>query len=55
MLYWAIIFFVVAIVAAIFGFSGIASETAYIGKILAVIGIILALVSFIFHRRSLRG
>ena len=38
MLRWAIIFFVIAIVAAIFGFSGIAQDTAYIGKILAVIG-----------------
>jgi uncharacterized membrane protein YtjA (UPF0391 family) len=52
MIYWAVIFFIVAIVAAIFGFSGIASESAYIGKILAVIGIILAVVSWIFHRRA---
>ena len=55
MFYWAIVFFVVAIVAAIFGFSGIARDTAYIGKILAIIGLILAVVSFLFHRRSMRG
>lgn len=55
MLYWAVIFFIIAIVAAVFGFSGLANDTAYIAKILAVIGIILALVSFIFHRRSPRG
>jgi len=54
MLYWAVIFFIIAIVAAIFGFSGVAHDTAYIGKILALIGIVLALVSFIFHRRSPR-
>ena len=54
MLYWAVIFFIVAIVAAVFGFSGLANDTAYIGKILAVIGIILALVSFLSHRRSPR-
>ena len=54
MLSWAVIFFIIAIVAAIFGFSGIAHESAYIGKILAVIGIVLALVSFVFHRRSNR-
>ena len=54
MLYWAVIFFIIAIIAAIFGFSGLAHDTAYIGKILAVIGIILALVSFVFHRRSSR-
>lgn len=55
MFYWAIVFFVIAIVAAVFGFSGIAHDTAYIGKILAIVGLILAVVSFIFHRRSLRG
>ena len=54
MLYWAVIFFIVAIVAAVFGFGGLANDTAYIGKILAVIGIILALVSFLTHRRSSR-
>lgn len=55
MLYWAVVFFIVAIVAAIFGFSGLAHDTAYIGKILAVIGIVLALISFLFHRRSGRN
>lgn len=54
MLYWAVIFFIIAIVAAIFGFSGVAQDTAYIGKILAIIGIILALISFVFHRRASR-
>lgn len=52
MLYWAVVFFIVAIVAAIFGFTGIASDMAYIGKIVAVIGIILAIISFVFSRRS---
>jgi uncharacterized membrane protein YtjA (UPF0391 family) len=54
MFYWAIIFFVVAIVAAIFGFTGIANESAYIGKIIAVVGIVLALISLIFSKRSTR-
>ncbi len=52
MLHWAVIFFIVAIVAAVFGFGGLAQDSAYIAKILAVIGIVLALVSFVFHRRS---
>ena len=51
MIYWAVVFFVIAIVAAIFGFGGIANDSAHIGKILAVIGIILAIISFLFHRR----
>ena len=54
MFQWAVIFFIIAIVAAIFGFSGIAHDLAYIGKILAVIGIILAVLSYLFHRRSSR-
>jgi uncharacterized membrane protein YtjA (UPF0391 family) len=54
MFYWAVVFFVVAIIAAIFGFSGIAHESAYIAKILAVVGIILAVVSYLMHRNSYR-
>jgi uncharacterized membrane protein YtjA (UPF0391 family) len=54
MLYWAFIFFIVAIVSAVFGFSGIAHDSAYIAKILALIGIVLAVVSFLSHRRSSR-
>jgi len=34
MLRWAVIFFVISIVAAIFGFAGIASAAAGIAKIL---------------------
>ncbi len=51
MIYWAFIFFVIAVVAAIFGFSGLAHDSAYIAKILAVVGIILAILSFVFRRR----
>ena len=54
MLQWAVIFFVIAIISAVFGFSGIAHDSAHIAKILAVIGIILAILSFIFHGRGRR-
>ncbi len=54
MFYWAIVFFIIAIVAAIFGFGGIAQDSAYIGKILAVVGLILALITFFLHRRAPR-
>lgn len=50
MISWAAIFFVIAIVAAFFGFSGVAHDTANIGKILAIVGIVLAIISFIAHR-----
>ena len=52
MFFWAIVFFIVAIVGAIFGFGGIAHESAYIGKILAVVGLALAVASFAFCRRT---
>jgi uncharacterized membrane protein YtjA (UPF0391 family) len=51
MIYWAVVFFIVAIVAGVFGFGGIAHDSAYIGKILAVIAIILAIISFLMGRR----
>ena len=34
MLYWALVFFVVSLVAGLFGFGGIASATAGIAQIL---------------------
>lgn len=47
MLYWALIFFIIAIVAAIFGFGGIAAGAVSIAKILFWIFIIIFLVSLI--------
>jgi uncharacterized membrane protein YtjA (UPF0391 family) len=47
MLRWALIFFVVALVAAFFGFGGIATGAAGIGRILFIGFIILAVVSLI--------
>ena len=41
MLHYAVIFFVIAIVAAIFGFGGLASASAGIAKILFFIFLVL--------------
>lgn len=49
MLYYALLFFVVALVAALFGFGGIASGAAWIAKILFVGFLVLALVSIVAH------
>ena len=51
MLRWAIIFFVVAIVAGVFGFAGIAADSAWIAKIFFFVFVALALMSFLFGRR----
>ncbi len=51
MLYWAIVFFIVAIVAAVLGFWVIAGMAASIAKILVVVFLILFVISLIFGRR----
>ena len=53
MLYWALMFLIIALVAAIFGFGGIASTATGIAQILFVIAIVLFLVSLLagFLRR----
>ena len=51
MISWAITFFIIALIAAVLGFSGIAGAAANIAWILAIIGIILAIVFFVSGRR----
>jgi uncharacterized membrane protein YtjA (UPF0391 family) len=51
MLYWAAVFFVIALVAALFGFGGIAAGAAGAAKILFLVFLVLAVVSLIFGRR----
>jgi uncharacterized membrane protein YtjA (UPF0391 family) len=54
MLYYAIVFFVIALVAALFGFGGIAAGAAGIAKILFFAFLIIAVVTFLMSlaRRS---
>lgn len=48
MLHYAVVFFVIALIAALFGFGGIAASAVGIGKILFVVFAVLALLSFLF-------
>lgn len=48
MLHYAVVFFVIALIAALFGFGGIAAGAVSIAKTLFFIFIILAVASFIF-------
>lgn len=48
MLYWSVVFFIVAIVAAVFGFGGIAAGAVDIAKVLFFLFLILFIVSLIF-------
>jgi len=52
MLRWALIFLVVAIIAAILGFGGIAGDLAWIAKILLFVFLILFVVSLLMGRRA---
>ena len=47
MLHYAVVFFVIALVAALFGFTGIAVGAAEIAKVLFVIFLVLFVVSLV--------
>lgn len=49
MLYWALMFFVVALIAALFGFTGIALAAAGIAKILFFVFLVFFLITFVMH------
>ena len=49
MLYWTAVFFIIAIVAAIFGFGGVAHDSANIAKILFVVFLVLAAISLLMR------
>jgi len=50
MLYWAAVFLVIALVAAVLGFGGIAGVSSNIAWILFVVGLIIAAVLFLRGR-----
>ena len=50
MLYYAVVFFIVAIVAAVLGFGVIAGTAAWIAKVLFVVFLILFVVSLLRGR-----
>lgn len=54
MLYWALVFFIVALVAAVFGFGGIASAVVGIAQVLFFVFLVLFLISLIFGVRGRR-
>ncbi len=49
MLSWALTFFILALVAAVLGFGGLAAGMAEIAKILFFIFVVMFVVSFIGH------
>lgn len=55
MLRWAVTFLVIAIIAAVFGFGGIAAAATDIARILFVVFLVLFVLALIFGRRSSAG
>ncbi len=56
MLYWALVFFVIALIAALFGFGVIAASAVEIAKVLFFIFLVLFIVSLLiggFHRPTI--
>ena len=51
MISWAVTFLVIALIAAVLGFSGIAGTAVNLAWIFAVIGLILAIVFGVIGRR----
>lgn len=47
MLRWAAIFFVIALIAALFGFGGIAASAAGIAKVLFLVAVVIFLVTLV--------
>ena len=54
MLGWAVLFLIIALVAAVFGFGGIAVASAGIAKLLFYIFLVLFVISLIFGWRGRR-
>ena len=58
MLRWSVTFLVIALIAAVLGFGGIAGSFVGVAKILFVVFLILAVLSFLgggFSRGAFRG
>lgn len=51
MLGWTVTFFVVALIAGVLGFTGLAASAAWMAKILFVGFLVLAVLSMAFGRR----
>jgi len=49
MLYWAVVFFIIALISGIFGFGGIAAASAGIAQILFFVFLVGFVISIFLH------
>ena len=52
MINWSVTFLIIALIAAVLGFSGIAGTAVNIAWILFVVGLVLSIILFITGRRA---
>ncbi|MEZ5451394.1 MAG: DUF1328 domain-containing protein [Thiothrix sp.] len=52
MINWSVTFLIIALIAAVLGFSGIAGTAVNIAWILFVVGLVLSIIFFITGRRA---
>ena len=50
MLHYAVTFFVIALVAAVLGFQGVAGMSAQIGYLLVVVSVVFVIIAFLSGR-----
>jgi uncharacterized membrane protein YtjA (UPF0391 family) len=50
MLHYTVVFFVIALIAAVFGFGGIAAGATEIAKILFFVFLVITLISFLIGK-----
>jgi uncharacterized membrane protein YtjA (UPF0391 family) len=55
MLYWAVVFFIIAVVAGFFGFGGIASAASGIAQILFFVFLVVFLIALVMGLARRRG
>lgn len=53
MLHWSLVFLVIALIAAVLGFGGLAGAAVGMAKILFFVFLVIWLVAFIFGRRAI--
>ncbi len=49
MLYWALLFFIVALVAALFGFTGIAAGAMMVARFIFFVFVVLLVIALFMH------
>jgi uncharacterized membrane protein YtjA (UPF0391 family) len=52
MLHYTVVFFVIALIAAVFGFGGIAAGATEIAKILFFVFLVITIISFLLGRKG---